>query len=113
MTPQRLLNPADVLHPSLKQMTNAPILMRAPLRFLHSIQAFAKLAGGVISVEGSRLTDVAHGVIAPKDSPPFAERLLVLFEAQTTVRLAPNQAPPLTGSTAGRAGGRRARRSPA
>jgi crossover junction endodeoxyribonuclease RuvC len=36
---------------------------------------------GVIVAEGSRLSHVAHGVIAPKDSLPFSERLLVLFDA--------------------------------
>lgn len=36
---------------------------------------------GVIVAEGSRLSHVAHGVIAPKDSLPFAERLLILFDA--------------------------------
>ncbi|MFL5294936.1 MAG: crossover junction endodeoxyribonuclease RuvC [Phenylobacterium sp.] len=36
---------------------------------------------GVIAVEGARLSHVAHGVIAPKDSLPFAERLLILFDA--------------------------------
>lgn len=36
-------------------------------------------------VEGARLSHVAHGVIAPKDSLPFAERLLCLFEAITEI----------------------------
>jgi len=36
---------------------------------------------GVITIEGARLAHVAHGVIAPKESLPFSERLLVLFEA--------------------------------
>ncbi|HEX8570882.1 MAG TPA: crossover junction endodeoxyribonuclease RuvC [Caulobacteraceae bacterium] len=35
---------------------------------------------GVISVEGSRLSWVAHGVIAPPEKAPFSERLLALFE---------------------------------
>jgi crossover junction endodeoxyribonuclease RuvC len=35
----------------------------------------------VVSVEGSRLSHIAHGVIAPEDSAPLAERLLTLFEA--------------------------------
>ena len=68
-------------------MTNAPILMHAPLRILGLDPGLRKTGWGVISVEGSRLTHVAHGVIAPKDTLAFAERLLVLFEAQTTVRL--------------------------
>src|SRR5882757_9442755 len=35
---------------------------------------------GVIACEGSRLVHVAHGVVSPSDSAPFAERLLHLFE---------------------------------
>ena len=36
---------------------------------------------GVVEAAGSRLSHVAHGVIAPKDTLPFAERLAVLYEA--------------------------------
>jgi crossover junction endodeoxyribonuclease RuvC len=36
---------------------------------------------GVISVEGSRLTHIAHGVIRPDDKLPLSDRLLALFEA--------------------------------
>jgi crossover junction endodeoxyribonuclease RuvC len=36
---------------------------------------------GVVCVEGSRLTHVAHGVIRPDDKLPLSDRLLVLFEA--------------------------------
>ena len=57
-------------------MTNAPILMHAPLRILGLDPGLRKTGWGVISVDGSRLAHVAHGVIAPKDSLPFAERLL-------------------------------------
>ena len=60
-------------------MTNAPIPMHAPLRILGLDPGLRKTGWGVISVEGSRLVHVAHGVIAPKDSLPFAERLLCLF----------------------------------
>ena len=34
---------------------------------------------GVVAREGARLVHVAQGVIAPKDTLPFAERLLVLL----------------------------------
>ena len=61
-------------------MTNAPILMNAPLRILGLDPGLRRTGWGVIAVEGARLTHVAHGVIAPKDTLPFAERLLVLFE---------------------------------
>ncbi len=40
---------------------------------------------GVIAVEGSRLSWVALGVIAPNDKAPFAERLLALFEGVRAV----------------------------
>ena len=40
---------------------------------------------GVVVVDGARLSHVAHGVIAPRDTLPFAERLLFLFEAITEV----------------------------
>src|SRR3990167_8969568 len=79
--PQRLLNPADVLYSYPEQMTNAPIPMTAPLRILGLDPGLRRTGWGVIAVEGSRLTHVAHGVIAPKDSLPFAERLLCLFDA--------------------------------
>jgi crossover junction endodeoxyribonuclease RuvC len=40
---------------------------------------------GVISVEGSRLSHVAHGVIKPDDSQSLAERLTFLFDAVAAV----------------------------
>ena len=83
--PQRLLNPGDVLYPSLEQMTNAPIPMPPPLRILGLDPGLRRTGWGVITVDGARLTHVAHGVIAPKDSLPFSERLLVLFEAISEV----------------------------
>ena len=61
-------------------MTNAPIPMSVPLRILGLDPGLRRTGWGVIAVDGARLTHVAHGVIAPKDSLPFAERLLVLFE---------------------------------
>lgn len=36
---------------------------------------------GVVAVDGSRLSWVAHGVVTPDDKAPFAERLLHLMEA--------------------------------
>lgn len=62
-------------------MTNAPIPMLAPLTILGLDPGLRRTGWGVIMVEGARLTHVAHGVVVPKDSLPFAERLLVLFEA--------------------------------
>ena len=44
----------------------------------HSTRACAE-------IDGARLTHVAHGVIAPKDSLPFSERLLALFEGISAI----------------------------
>ena len=52
-----------------------------PLRILGLDPGLRRTGWGVIAIDGARLTHVAHGVIAPKDSLPFSERLLVLFEA--------------------------------
>jgi crossover junction endodeoxyribonuclease RuvC len=40
---------------------------------------------GVVSVEGSRLTHVAHGVIKPDDKLALSDRLLILFDAVTDI----------------------------
>jgi crossover junction endodeoxyribonuclease RuvC len=40
---------------------------------------------GVISVQGSRLSHVAHGVIRPDDGLSLAERLTILFDAVSAV----------------------------
>jgi crossover junction endodeoxyribonuclease RuvC len=40
---------------------------------------------GVVSVQGSRLTHIAHGVIRPDDSLPLSQRLLFLFDAVTEI----------------------------
>ena len=51
------------------------------LRILGLDPGLRRTGWGVVAVEGARLTHVAHGVVAPKDSLPFAERLLTLFDA--------------------------------
>ncbi len=55
--------------------------MNAPIRILGLDPGLRRTGWGVIVVEGARLTHVAHGVVAPKESLPFAERLLCLFDA--------------------------------
>lgn len=40
---------------------------------------------GIVVCEGARLRHVAHGVIDPPTGLPFAERLLILFEALCAV----------------------------
>lgn len=54
-------------------MTNA-------IRILGLDPGLRKTGWGVVVCEGSRISWVAHGVIAPKETLPFAERLLCLFE---------------------------------
>lgn len=51
-----------------------------PIRILGLDPGLRRTGWGVISAEGSRLTHIAHGVIAPKETLPFAERLLVLLD---------------------------------
>ncbi len=57
----------------------------AAVRILGLDPGLRRTGWGVITIEGARLTHVAHGVIAPKDSLPFSERLLVLFEAISAI----------------------------
>jgi crossover junction endodeoxyribonuclease RuvC len=51
------------------------------LRILGLDPGLRRTGWGVVAVEGSRLTHVAHGVVAPRDTLAFSQRLLVLFEA--------------------------------
>ena len=58
--------------------------MNAPnhsVRILGLDPGLRRTGWGVVAIEGARLTHIAHGVIAPDSALPFAERLLVLFEA--------------------------------
>lgn len=56
-----------------KQMANA-------IRILGLDPGLRRTGWGVVVCDGARLSWVAHGVIAPKESLPFAERLLFLFD---------------------------------
>ena len=58
-------------------MPNAAI---RPVRILGLDPGLRRTGWGVVTVSGARLTHVAHGVIAPRESSALAERLLVLFE---------------------------------
>src|SRR4051812_14200199 len=64
------------------------------LRILGLDPGLRRTGWGVVAVDGARLAHVAHGVIAPKDSLAFAERLLVLFDAiaEVIARHAPDEA---------------------
>ncbi len=60
-----------------ERMPNATI---RPVRILGLDPGLRRTGWGVVAVAGARLTHVAHGVIAPKESLAFAERLLALFD---------------------------------
>ena len=64
------------------------------IRILGLDPGLRRTGWGVIVVDGARLAHVAHGVIAPKETLPFAERLLHLFDAITeiVVAYAPHEA---------------------
>lgn len=57
----------------------------APLRILGLDPGLRKTGWGVIRVEGNRLSHLGHGVIAPDEKAPFAERLLALFDGISAV----------------------------
>ena len=54
--------------------------MNGTIRILGLDPGLRRTGWGIISLEGARLSHVAHGVIAPNDKMGLAERLLVLFE---------------------------------
>ncbi|MBS0331642.1 MAG: crossover junction endodeoxyribonuclease RuvC [Proteobacteria bacterium] len=55
--------------------------MKSSVRILGLDPGLRRTGWGVVNVDGARLVHVAHGVIAPKDSLPFAERLAFLYAA--------------------------------
>ncbi len=55
------------------------------IRILGLDPGLRRTGWGVIAIDGARLIHVAHGVIAPKDSLPFSERLLALFEGISAI----------------------------
>ncbi|RAK56966.1 crossover junction endodeoxyribonuclease RuvC [Phenylobacterium deserti] len=65
-----------------------------PVRILGLDPGLRRTGWGVIVVSGARLSHVAHGVITPKETLPFADRLLHLFEeiAQVIAAHAPDEA---------------------
>ena len=67
-------------------MPNAMILAAAragpaPVRILGLDPGLRRTGWGVVSLDGARLSHVAHGVIVPSETAPFSERLLHLFQA--------------------------------
>jgi len=63
-------------------MTNPAI---RPIRILGLDPGLRRTGWGVVTVSGTRLVHVAHGVIAPSERMAFADRLLVLFEGIAAV----------------------------
>lgn len=51
-----------------------------PTRILGLDPGLRRTGWGVVAVDGSRLSWVAHGVVTPDDKAPFAERLLHLMQ---------------------------------
>jgi crossover junction endodeoxyribonuclease RuvC len=68
--------------------------MSRAIRILGLDPGLRRTGWGVIAVEGTRLTHVAHGVVAPPDSLPLAQRLLHLLEgvAEIIALHAPHEA---------------------
>ena len=59
--------------------------MMNAIRILGLDPGLRRTGWGVVVCEGARLIHVAHGVAAPRETLPFAERLLFLFEALSAV----------------------------
>ena len=53
---------------------------RTPVRILGLDPGLRRTGWGVLTIEGARMSHVAHGVIAPDEKADFAQRLLHLFE---------------------------------
>ena len=56
-----------------------------PIRILGLDPGLRRTGWGVVACEGARLVHVAHGVIAPKETLPFAERLPILLNEITAI----------------------------
>jgi crossover junction endodeoxyribonuclease RuvC len=56
-----------------------------PLLILGLDPGLRRTGWGVVAVAGARIVHVAHGVIAPGEKLPFADRLLALFEGLSQV----------------------------
>ena len=65
-----------------EHMMNA---LRTPIRILGLDPGLRRTGWGVLTVEGSRMGHVAHGVIVPDEKADFAQRLLHLFEGISAV----------------------------
>ena len=52
--------------------------MTEPIRILGLDPGLRRTGWGVVAISGSRLTHIAHGVIAPDAALPLAGRLLAI-----------------------------------
>lgn len=60
-------------------------MANSPTRILGLDPGLRRTGWGVVAVDGSRLSWIAHGVVAPDDKAPFSERLLHLLEAVSEI----------------------------
>lgn len=60
-------------------------MTNAPLRILGLDPGLRCTGWGVVLAQGSRLSWIAHGVVAPDDKAPLSERLLTLMEALSAI----------------------------
>ncbi len=60
-------------------------MMNTPIRILGLDPGLRRTGWGMVAVEGSRLTWIAHGVIAPREAAPLSDRLLALFEGVAAI----------------------------
>ena len=68
--------------------------MANQLRILGLDPGLRRTGWGVIAIEGARLAHVGHGVVAPDERAPLAERLLAIHHgvAEVIARCAPDEA---------------------
>jgi crossover junction endodeoxyribonuclease RuvC len=59
-------------------MTNA-------IRILGLDPGLRRTGWGIIAVDGARFSHIAHGVIRPSETAPFAERLMALYDGVAAV----------------------------
>ncbi len=54
--------------------------MMNPIRILGLDPGLRRTGWGIVAIDGARLIHVAHGVVAPRDTLAFPQRLLALFD---------------------------------
>ncbi len=82
---QRRLGPRAPALSLVPPIGDSGVTMGAAIRILGLDPGLRRTGWGVVSVEGSRLVHVAHGVIAPLETLALAHRLLALFEAVSEI----------------------------